>query len=199
MSGRMVRNIFPIVDSAKNMLFPQPAKALQAHKAFGDFGVERNFLRKKEASLFFERLKKELPWDTVRWNGMFKLPQKVVQYEPGQGDRMDVLEELVDKVEEQYNVKVEGIFCNQLRDGDDHIPWHSDQYGAHLFVASFGATRTLEYRDRKTKTKTFSEPIEAGTLYYMSPAHDKAHHHQVPKQIDCGERISLAMFATLRI
>ena len=162
-----------------------------------DFDVIENFFDSSRANQIFEQLQTDVEWAGMRWNGWHLLPQRAFEYKTAQRKAQpnSVLEDLIRCVEEQHAVKVHQLFCNLLRDGNDHIEWHQDSYGAHLFVASFGQTRTVEYRAKQSKELITSHEAQAGSLYYVSPNYDRAHEHRVPKvAANIGPRISIAMF-----
>eukprot|EP00755_Sulcionema_specki_P014891 Sspe_Gene.57912::Locus_31772_Transcript_1_1_Confidence_1.000_Length_848::g.57912::m.57912 len=89
------------------------------------------------------------------------------------------------------------MWCNLFENGEHHIDWHNDNYGVHLVVVSFGATRRLLFRTKKTKELVSDTPVTHGMLYYMSPNYDKAHEHSVPAMPEVTEpRISIAVFCS---
>jgi len=166
------------------------------------FGHDSDFL--------YAQLNSEVPFKDHKWNGLYKLPQEAFHYtiekrgldyeslqplakKPRKYQPINILEHLVQRIEQRYPVRVEEIFCNRFIESDHNIDWHSDQYGDHLFVASFGAPRTVEYRTLPDKGPAPGVTAQHGDLYYMHPKYDAVHQHRV--LCGAGARISLAIFA----
>ncbi len=95
---------------------------------------------------------------------------------------------------------------NLYRDGQDEVPWHSDNeamLGKRPYIASltFGSTRTFEMR-RTLKESEREEyynyvqhlniPLTNGSLLIMEESTQDDWEHRVPKTDEaCGERINL--------
>mmetsp|Transcript_31180 Transcript_31180/g.87421 ORF Transcript_31180/g.87421 Transcript_31180/m.87421 type:complete len:195 (+) Transcript_31180:108-692(+) len=165
----------------------------------GEFKHIAGWMDEGVSRSYYDRMLADVPFAKKRWNVLYVLPQKAYNYEldARQSRPIPVLEEIIAKVGTEFpELEVTEVWCNLLCDPSHHLDWHQDQYGEHLFVLSFGAPRRIEYRDHKTKADAVAFEACSGDLYYMHPAFDKRHDHRVLKS-DAGDRISLAMFATV--
>jgi alkylated DNA repair dioxygenase AlkB len=141
----------------------------------------------------------EVPFAPKKWNVIYTLPQLAYSYDVGQKKKIPVLQEIIDHLEATFPIKISAIWCNKFNDGKHRIDWHQDQYGEHLFVLSFGATRRIDYRDHSSKKPVEGVVARHGDLYYMHPKYDAVHDHCVPADDAVVEpRISLAIFASIK-
>ena len=164
--------------------------------SLNEFTFFDNWLDKSESDRCLERSLAEIPWAPKKWNLLYTLPQLAFYYnEKERKSRpIPVLEELVGKIDTQFQTTSSVVWCNLFRDGNHYIDWHQDQYGEHLFVLSFGATRSVIFRHKKTKAvKEYS--CMHGDLYYFCPEWDKTHEHCIPKDESVkDQRVSFAIF-----
>mmetsp|Transcript_223 Transcript_223/g.596 ORF Transcript_223/g.596 Transcript_223/m.596 type:complete len:215 (-) Transcript_223:130-774(-) len=176
--------------------------------SLGPFKHMPQWVGPQEANQLYAQLNHEVPFSDYKWNGVYKLPQEVFHYtldkrgldydlcdiepKPKAYQPVAILEHLAQRIERQFPVRVEEIFCNRFVTSDHNIDWHQDQYGDHLFVLSFGAPRSVEYRTLQNGPAP-GLTARHGDLYYMHPNYDAVHEHRV--LCGQGDRISLAIFA----
>jgi hypothetical protein len=96
--------------------------------------------------------------------------------------------------ERLFRTRIDGVWCNLYRNGSDWTPFHQDQYGAHVYTFSFGATRRFVTQNVASEAKTEWQ-LASGDVFYFSPTFDAEHKHSVPKTAKVvGERMSVVMF-----
>ncbi len=161
-----------------------------------EFTFLDGWIARPEADTYLQRCLTEIPWAPKKWNVFYTLPQLAFYYDITEREKrpLAVLEELVSKVEEQFQTQASVVWCNLFRNGSHYMDWHQDQYGEHLFVLSFGGTRLVQFRHKKTK-QVQEYSCKHGDLYYFSPQWDKVYEHRIPKDESIKEqRISFAIF-----
>lgn len=161
-----------------------------------EFNFLDGWIPKSEADEYLQRCLTEIPWAPKRWNVFYTLPQLAFYYDDKEREKRPivVLEELISRIEEQFQTRASVVWCNLFRDGSHYIDWHQDQYGEHLFVLSFGASRPVLFRHKKTK-QVQAYTCKHGDLYYFCPQWDKVHEHCIPKDQSITEqRVSFAIF-----
>ena len=164
-----------------------------------EFTMIRNWIPKDVADTYKERVEAQVPFAKKRWNGLFLLPQKAYVYDSSVRKRKPIpaLEDILQKLEQEFGVKILYVWCNKFEKESHHIQWHQDQYGAHLFVLSFGETGKVVFRDLKSKAVVQDIEPEHGDLYYFAPTYDKVNEHCVPKLSNMSEpRMSFAILTT---
>lgn len=154
-----------------------------------------------QATSLTESVEREVKLRTKRWNGIWTLPQLAYHYTVK--DRavrpIESIEQVVQRIEASFPVTVSEVWVNKCVDGRHHIDWHQDQYGEHIFVLSFGATRRIEYRDHQTHEPVRTVFPAHGDLYIVHPQFDQRHDHCVPADpLITDPRISLVAFASAR-
>ena len=161
-----------------------------------EFTFFDGWLDKTESDHYLERCLAEVPWAPKKWNLIYTLPQLAFYYNEKErrSKPIPVLEELIGKVEAQFQTTASVTWCNLFRDGNHYIDWHQDQYGEDIFVLSFGATRSVVFRHKKTKAvKEYL--CKHGDLYYFCPEWDKTYEHCIPKDESIkDQRVSFAIF-----
>lgn len=151
------------------------------------------FLSKDTADTALEVLQACIPW------GKFALSpnsRKVCQWKPGVSDADIIILNIKDQLEQTENVTVHGVFLNLYQNGNDHCPYHRDQYGTDVYTVSLGATRDLLVKpDGLGKTQKIT--LKSGDLYYMAESLHKDHKHSIPKRSGVLKpRISIVFFTT---
>ncbi|CAM9350210.1 unnamed protein product [Discosporangium mesarthrocarpum] len=155
------------------------------------------FLCKEDADRLQGMLQEQLNWYPKEWFPGYTLPQLVYEYEVEERQLFPIpcLEELIERVESQFNVQTNLVWCNRFRDGGDYIDWHQDQYGQDLYVFSFGVSRSLEtYALNNGEVQEFI--CSHGGLYRWTSSFDKEHEHRLPKSTEKGERISVLLLVS---
>lgn len=144
-----------------------------------DMEVVKKMFSKSDAEDYFERLKKELPWQEVTWANESPQPKLVFRY--GELERnirkYDVLEELIFLFEEAFESDILGCWGDYYRNGEDHSPYKKHNYNSHTFTVSFGAPRKLEIRggDEEQKFR-----LKSGDALYVSHDINKKIEYAVP-------------------
>ena len=160
------------------------------------FDFYREWIAKPEADQLYERCLAEIPWAPKKWNTFYTLPQLAYYYDEKQrkNHRSPIIESLIEKIEGQFQTSSSVVWCNLFESGQHYIDWHQDQYGEHLYVLSFGATRLVQFQHKKSgEMKDYY--CKHGDLYYFSPQWDKTHRHRVVKDDSVTERrVSFAVF-----
>ena len=161
-----------------------------------EFSFFSGWMPRAESDQYMSRCLTDIPWAPKKWNIIYTLPQLAYYYDwkARQKQPIQVLEEIIEKIETQYKTTVSVVWCNLFHDGNHYIDWHQDQYGEHLFVLSFGATRPVLFRHKKTKVVKEYDCCH-GDLYYFAPSWDKAHEHSIRKvETIKDQRLSFAIF-----
>lgn len=106
-----------------------------------------------------------------------------------------LLSNMRDKIENEYGMRVLGIFLNYYKD-DDYAPYHRDTYGdgKGVFTVSLGGTRMFYTKNDDTKVVT-KYKLEDGDLFYFNSQFNAKHKHSVPKLKSYKDpRISVVFF-----
>lgn len=162
-----------------------------------DFEFYDGWVPKPEADRLMDCCIREIPWGKKRWSLFYTLPQLAYYYttEERRNRPMPICEELISVIERGFNTTCSEMWCNLFQDGNHHIEWHQDQYGEQCFVLSFGASRAIDWRDKKTKQMLPPTMTKHGDLYYFNQQWDKTHEHRVPKDENCKTtRLSFVVF-----
>jgi len=171
-----------------------------------------DLLEAEKANGLLERLAGELPWHqghvrlfgrvhaiprrqcwvadpglTYRYSGQTLLPHNWPPW----------LTSLAEQVSTQAGETFNSVLCNQYRDGQDSMGWHSDdepELGPAPIIASYslGETRRFQFRHRKEHSRKLTLELEHNSLLIM-PAGLQSHwQHQLPKtRKPKGMRINL--------
>ena len=133
------------------------------------------FLSTQQADVAFDILNNDFPWELKPTLYGQKLSQHAYHYIRNnksstkrhieQSAGLSTLEELCTKIEMQFDGKVSDVYCNRFQDPKHNIPYHTDTFGRHILVLSLGSTRTVNFRNKKTKQVTSVRPH--GDLYFM--------------------------------
>ena len=148
-----------------------------------DMEVVKQMFTKSDAEDYFERLKKELPWQELTWANEDTQPKLVFRY--GELERnirkYDVLEELIFLIEEVFEADILGCWGDYYRNGNDHSPYKKHNYNSHIFTVSFGASRKLKVKDENVENdeeKTFR--LKNGDAFYVSHDTNKSLEYSIP-------------------
>jgi hypothetical protein len=145
-----------------------------------DMEIVKRMFTKSDAKDYFERLKKELPWQELTWANEDPQPRLVFRY--GELERnirkYNVLEELIFLFEEVFEADILGCRGDYYRNGDDHSPYKKHNYNSHIFTVSFGASRKLTVKDENEKEQTFR--LKDGDALYVSNDINKSLEYSVP-------------------
>jgi hypothetical protein len=154
--------------------------------------VKGNFIP-EESKYYFESLKKNVPWERMKWGRGF-LPRLTFRCDEGEEWPIHI-QELKDRTEETFQCTVRGAWCNFYKSGSDYTPPHQDNYGAHVITWSFGGDR--RFLTERLEDKSKNEYILAdGDVFYFSPGFDNLHKHSIPKTSkNVDPRISIVFFS----
>ncbi len=166
-----------------------------------DISYYPHFLSSQQANLYFEKLRKETPWqqDTITLFGKtHPQPRLTALYgDNGQaytysGIRMKphtftpLLLELKNSLHKSLNIQFTSCLLNLYRDGKDSNGWHADdekELGKNPIIASIslGQERYFHLKHRKNKDEKHKLLLQHGSLLLMKG--ETQHHwlHQVPK------------------
>ncbi|MBB6128279.1 alpha-ketoglutarate-dependent dioxygenase AlkB family protein [Mucilaginibacter lappiensis] len=108
-----------------------------------------------------------------------------------------LLRKIKEAAEQQCNKQFNSALLNFYRNGGDSMGWHSDNEkelsgNPVIASASFGATRTFQFKHKQQKNAKVSMALSNGSLLIMQG--ETQHHwlHQVPKTTDdTGPRINI--------
>ncbi|MDH3292876.1 MAG: alpha-ketoglutarate-dependent dioxygenase AlkB [Acidimicrobiia bacterium] len=134
-------------------------------------------------------------------------PRLTTRLELDDGRVPPVVGEAIEVLEQYYQRRFSGLFCNFYRDGDDGVAWHADRIGQSkvdplVAIISLGGPRMFVMRDRsltgQRKTST-TWPLHTGDLLVMGGATQHHWEHSVPKHKRAPARISLTTRASSRL
>lgn len=152
------------------------------------------FLDKDRAEYILNTLQALIPW--VEFTPSPK-SRKVWRFEGLTGDvAIDkIFLDLITELQLQCNVKVQGVFCNLYRDGNDYCPYHRDSYGCDVWTLSLGDTRDFLVKKDVIGAKADKWTLESGDLYFMDKTLHKHYKHSIPvRKNKKHARISLVFF-----
>ena len=162
------------------------------------------YLDPREAEEAYNVMDSDFPWNLAPTLYGERLTQHAYEY-----DRYDTksnkkrqayaglahLEQLCQKLEQDFDGKIDYVFCNRFQDPMHCIPWHKDVYGRHITILSLGSSRKVQFRSNKTKEIETIEP-SSGDLYFMPLRLNDSHKHRVcgAEQDNAGTRLSFVFF-----
>eukprot|EP01059_Diplonema_ambulator_P024119 TRINITY_DN398_c0_g1_i8.p1 TRINITY_DN398_c0_g1~~TRINITY_DN398_c0_g1_i8.p1 ORF type:complete len:217 (+),score=77.46 TRINITY_DN398_c0_g1_i8:49-699(+) len=152
------------------------------------------------SEVMMERLRRDVPWalnPRASFSWYEKLPQSAYYYGCDEMWKKPcaVLNELVGRVESEFQCNVFAVWCNLLKDGGNHIDWHQDKWGTDCITLSFGTPRRFVMREKRSKETIADFLLRSGDLYFFSEAANQKTEHCVPKDDACTDpRISLLFF-----
>lgn len=178
------------------------AKRLDA----GIFLIDQ-FLSQDQAKDAFQILNSDFPWDLKPSLYGERLPQHAYNHirnnKTLSNAGISQLEELCAQIEEKFDGKVSDVYCNRFKDPEHNIPYHTDTFGKHIVVLSLGSSRTVNFRNKKTKDVTSTITPKAGDLYFMPLRVNYKYEHCVcaandqdlaSSEGDDGTRLSFVFF-----
>jgi len=171
-----------------------------------------NFLHKKEAGLYFDILRKDIPWqqDDIkvfgkvyaqpRLTALFGNNGKPYSYSNITMQPHEFSKELLEikkKIEVLSDAEFTTCLLNLYRDGKDSNGWHADnekELGQNPIIASvtLGQERFFHLKHRTDNSQKHKMLLEHGSLLLMQG--ETQHHwlHQIPKTAKpIAERINL--------
>lgn len=134
----------------------------------------------------------------VPWQKFALAPNSRLVYRWGESPLPEldgVIERLISKLSALENLTVRGIFLNLYKNGQDHCPFHRDQYGTDVYTLSLGSTRDFLLKPDDVTQKTQTIKLYSGDLYYMAKEIHSKYRHSIPKRAGVSEpRISIVFF-----
>lgn len=160
-----------------------------------------NFFSKVEASILFDTLEKETPWqhDEIKVYGkvypqprltaLFGNEEKPYSYSNitmYPNSWTPLLLTIKEKIEQTVKVSFTTVLLNYYRDGKDSNGWHADnekELGPNPIIASvsFGAERTFQLKHNFLLNEKININLEHGSLLVMHGSTQHFWKHQIPK------------------
>lgn len=99
-----------------------------------------------------------------------------------------------EKIEEEYGMRVRGVFINLYKDGEDYALYHRDSYsGNGVFTVSIGGSRKFVKHEKSKEVTKYI--LEDGDLFFFNSEFNKHHKHSIPKVKNLKtSRISVVFF-----
>jgi len=110
-------------------------------------------------------------------------------------DYVDILLNLQNKINDDFNLKINSCLVNKYNDGNDNIPPHKDNpvsFGEYptILIYSIGCTRRFILTNDITNEKhTFD--LEQNSLFFMTGGSQKYYKHEIIKSDTKDQRYSL--------
>ena len=176
-------------------------KLKTANKELIGLYIFEQYLSPEEAEAAYEVMNNDIPWDLKPRLYMERLNQHAYyykRYNAKQAAKMRekyrgvaLLERICERIENEFDGRVEDIYCNRFQHTSHGIPWHHDTYGRHILVLSLGAPRKVQFRNDRKGTVSTLEP-SSGDLYFFPLRVNDTHHHRVCQGV--GTRMSFVFF-----
>lgn len=171
-----------------------------------------NFFSTEEATMLFDTLHKEIPWqqDDIKVYGKVYPQPRLTALFGNEGKSYSysnitmhphkwspLLMSIKEKVEEATEVIYSTVLLNYYRDGKDSNGWHADnekELGTNPIIASlsFGAERMFQLKHNAIPNQKINIPLAHGSLLVMKGTTQHFWKHQIPKTTKpIGPRINL--------
>jgi alkylated DNA repair dioxygenase AlkB len=172
----------------------------------------RNFFSTEEATVLFDVLQKEIPWqqDDIKVYGKVYPQPRLTALFGHEGKSYSysnitmhphpwtpTLLEIKHKIETKVEANFSTVLLNQYRDGKDSNGWHADnekELGINPIIASvsFGAERMFQLKHNSIANQKINIPLAHGSLLVMKGTTQHFWKHQIPKTTKpVGPRINL--------
>lgn len=171
-----------------------------------------NFFSTEEATILFDTLQKEIPWqqDDIKVYGKVYPQPRLTALFGNEGKSYSysnitmhphkwspLLMSIKEKVEKTTEVIYSTVLLNYYRDGKDSNGWHADnekELGTNPIIASlsFGAERMFQLKHNAIPNQKINIPLAHGSLLVMKGTTQHFWKHQIPKTTKpIGPRINL--------
>jgi alkylated DNA repair dioxygenase AlkB len=113
------------------------------------------------------------------------------------------LEQIAERLEQQFNWVSNGALLNYYRDGSDKMGWHSDnepelgQY-PNIAILSLGSTRQLQFRQTAEPSEKLKIDLPNGSLLWITGKTQSHWQHSLPKRAQREARISCTFRKVIR-
>ena len=153
------------------------------------------FIGNDRAESILNTLQALLPWTVFSPSPKSRKVWRIDEPTTGDTSIDSIFLDLTQELQQQCSVRVQGIFCNLYRTGEDYCPYHRDQYDCDVWTLSLGDTRDFLVKKDGTGTKADTYTLKSGDLYFMDQRLHKTHRHSIPvRKGRKGSRISLVFF-----
>lgn len=171
-----------------------------------------NFFSTEEATILFDTLQKEIPWqqDDIKVYGKVYPQPRLTALFGNEGKSYSysnitmhphkwstLLTSIKEKVEKTTEAIYSTVLLNYYRDGKDSNGWHADnekELGTNPIIASlsFGAERMFQLKHNAIPNQKINIPLAHGSLLVMKGTTQHFWKHQIPKTTKpIGPRINL--------
>lgn len=171
-----------------------------------------NFFSTEEATILFDTLQKEIPWqqDDIKVYGKVYPQPRLTALFGNEGKSYSysnitmhphkwspLLMSIKEKVEKKTEAIYSTVLLNYYRDGKDSNGWHADnekELGTNPIIASlsFGAERMFQLKHNAIPNQKINIPLAHGSLLVMKGTTQHFWKHQIPKTTKpIGPRINL--------
>ena len=171
-----------------------------------------NFFSTEEATILFDTLQKEIPWqqDDIKVYGKVYPQPRLTALFGNEGKSYSysnitmhphkwspLLMSIKEKVEKTTEAIYSTVLLNYYRDGKDSNGWHADnekELGTNPIIASlsFGAERMFQLKHNAIPNQKINIPLAHGSLLVMKRTTQHFWKHQIPKTTKpIGSRINL--------
>ena len=171
-----------------------------------------NFFSTEEATILFDTLQKEIPWqqDDIKVYGKVYPQPRLTALFGNEGKSYSysnitmhphkwspLLMSIKEKVEKTTGAIYSSVLLNYYRDGKDSNGWHADnekELGTNPIIASlsFGAERMFQLKHNAIPNQKINIPLAHGSLLVMKGTTQHFWKHQIPKTTKpIGPRINL--------
>ena len=171
-----------------------------------------NFFSTEEATILFDTLQKEIPWqqDDIKVYGKVYPQPRLTALFGNEGKSYSysnitmhphkwspLLMSIKEKVEKTTEAIYSTVLLNYYRDGKDSNGWHADnekELGTNPIIASlsFGAERMFQLKHNAITNQKINISLAHGSLLVMKGTTQHFWKHQIPKTTKpIGSRINL--------
>ena len=139
-----------------------------------------------------------LRWTAARremYGQMVDEPRLGAQLRCPTADAPAIVTEMARSLGERYGQRLDSVWVNYYRNGQDSVAWHSDRIGIHpddslVAIVSLGGPRKFLLRP-KCGGRSRSYTLASGDLLVMGGACQRSWEHSVPKTVLAPPRMSV--------
>lgn len=167
----------------------------------GELYLIENFFTQEESDVFYQTLKKSIPWEQqpitmfgkkvmqprlTSWHGDENCRYKYSGLQLTPKAWTPELLEIKCRIEAAVDSDFNSVLLNNYRDENDSMGWHRDdekELGPNPLIASvsFGATREFQIRHLEDHSLKFKILLPHGSLLVMGGACQHHWQHAIPK------------------
>lgn len=154
----------------------------------GKFAYYPALLGAPESRRLFEHLSRSLTWnqDTMwMYDHTVAVPRLHAHFAEGE-PMPEEIEAVRARVESLLKDRFNSAHLQYYRDADDSVSWHSDHTEdlidrGMVAIVSLGAVREMRVRSKARPRRTFTCPLEPGSLFVMAGRAQEFWEHHIPK------------------